>query len=208
MGITISGPSTQIPTNVVEIGNEISQNAINAIANAYLPSTGNPMMTTASVASQISGAIVSKVNNPTASWPYAFPVPTNIPLGYLNGNWAPLASSGTVFGYDYGASYGRSNSYYFDFTDNAGNYITLNGSANVGLDNVTYYYASGNYDGVVSDGITSTTYSGTGPSYAGNWDNPINYGYFFDGSNYLFRYVYLDGSGGFYTADNANNPPS
>lgn len=41
--------STQIPTNVVEVGNEISQNAINAIAASSSPSTVNPMMTSGAV---------------------------------------------------------------------------------------------------------------------------------------------------------------
>jgi hypothetical protein len=51
MGISISGPSTQIPTNVVEIGNEISQNAINAISASLTPSTGNPFSTSSELSS-------------------------------------------------------------------------------------------------------------------------------------------------------------
>ena len=39
----------QIPTNVVEVGNEISQNSINALAAASSPSTVNPLMTSSAV---------------------------------------------------------------------------------------------------------------------------------------------------------------
>ena len=39
----------QIPTNVVEVGNEISQNSINALAAASSPATVNPFMTSNAV---------------------------------------------------------------------------------------------------------------------------------------------------------------
>lgn len=208
MGITISGPSTQIPTNVVEIGNEISQNAINAIANAQVPSTGNPFTTVSNAYSIGASLVVNKQNTPTTSWGYSFPIPTNIPLGVLNGSWVPLAAQGTVLGYDYGASSPLDNSYNFDFTDDLGNYISLNGTGSVGNDNVTYYYATGNFDGGISDSTTTVYFQGTGPNYASNWDSPINYAQYYDfNSNVMYRYVYLDGSGGFYTADNQYNPP-
>jgi len=53
MGITVSNPS-QIPVNVVEIGDEISQDAINAISSAGTPSTGNPFSTASAVTTAIS----------------------------------------------------------------------------------------------------------------------------------------------------------
>ena len=50
MGINITSP-TQIPVNVVEIGNEISQNAINAISASVTPSAGNPFSTSSELSS-------------------------------------------------------------------------------------------------------------------------------------------------------------
>lgn len=209
MGISISGPSTQIPTNVVEIGNEISQNAINAIAAANLPSTGNPFTTASAAYNTAAALVVNKQNTPTVSWGQPYPIPTNYALGLLNGGWVPLAPSGAVVGEDTGAAYPRSASYNFDFTDDTGNYVSLNGSADVGLDNVTSYYSAGDYNGDIQSASASTNYAGTGPNYASNWDNSINYAQYYDSSwNVWYRYVYLDGSGGFYTADNQNNPPS
>lgn len=41
---------TQIPTNVIEVGNEISQVAVDAIAASSSPSNVNPMMTSSAVA--------------------------------------------------------------------------------------------------------------------------------------------------------------
>jgi len=207
MGISITSPS-QIPVNVVEIGNEISQNAINAIAAAQLPSTGNPIQTLSAAAALVNQSAVNKQNTPSVSWGFPFPIPTNLPLALLNGSWVPLAAFGTTVGEDFGASTTRFNSYNFDFTDGSGNYVPLSGSSAVGLDNVTYYYANGNYDGNIQSGTTSTNYPATGPNYTSDWSGPENSVGFYDNSyNYVWKYVYRDGSGGFYTADNPYNPP-
>ncbi len=204
----IGGGGTSIPTNVVEVGNEISQNQLNAITSSASPSSVNPFQTSSAVSGAISSSIINKQNTPAVSWGFSFPIPTNFPLAIRNGSWVPLAPSGTTVGEDAGSAYNRDSSYYFDFTDDTGNYISLNGTAAVGLDNVTVYYSNGNYDGDILSNTTSTNFSGTGPFYAGNWDNPVNSASFLDSSfNTWYRYVYLDGNGGFYTADNQNNPP-
>jgi hypothetical protein len=77
------------------------------------------------------------------------------------------------------------------------------------MDNVTYYYSAGDYNGNIQSGTTSTNYPATGPNYtSGDWSSPENYASYYDGSyNTMYRYVYRDGSGGFYTADNPYNPP-
>lgn len=145
---------------------------------------------------------------PEASWGFSFPRPTNIPLALLDGNWVPIAAAGTTLGYDYGASSSLDASYDFSFYDDQSNWISLQGLASVGTQNVTVYVAAGNYDGTVTDSVTSVYAQSTGPNYAGNWDNPVTYAGFQDSSgNPMYRYVYLDGSGSFYTADNSNNPP-
>lgn len=209
MGISISGPSTQIPVEVVEIGNEITQNQLNAITAAVSPSSSNSFQTVNSVASYVSSAIVNKLNSPVNQWGWNFPIPANIPIAWLDGSWVPLAASGTTLGYDTGASVPITANFDFSFTDDQSNYISLYGSSQVGNDNVTVYTASGNYDGSVTDSTTTVYFEPTGPSYAGNWDSYENYASYTDSSyNTMYRYVYRDESGGFYTADNSSNPPS
>ena len=53
MAITISTP-TQIPTNVVEVGNEISADQLAGITSATTPSAGNPFSTASAVTTAIS----------------------------------------------------------------------------------------------------------------------------------------------------------
>ena len=75
MGITISGPSTQIPTNVVEVGNEITQNQLNAITASLTPSVGNPMQTQSAMVQYLNGyvwpSIINKTTQPVATPPGA-----------------------------------------------------------------------------------------------------------------------------------------
>jgi hypothetical protein len=124
--------------------------------------------------------------------------------------WWPWNSANTHLGGMSGGAYEAS--YNFDFYDGNMNFVNLNGTANVGLQTINYYTLG------YWDSVNNTTYytspsnnpfAGTGPNYAGNWDSPIANAYFYDSNtlNWMYRYVYLNGSGGFYTADNGNNPP-
>ncbi len=216
MGITISGPSTQIPTNVVEVGNEITQNQLNAISASSVPSTGNPFQTSSAMQSWIYSNIWpfvgNKVTLPSATWNHPFPYSGNFVVVYKADTnlWYPWNSTGTLIHTVSGGPF--SNSYNFDFYDGNGNFVYLNGSADVGT-TATNYYTLGYWDNVnlttYSSSSGNTYYSGTGPNYAGNWDNPISNAYFYDSNDmtWKYRYVYLDGSGNFYTADNQFNPP-
>lgn len=217
MGITISGPSTQIPTNVVEVGNEITQNQLNAITASNTPSVGNPFQTTTALWAFANASIYPSINNkvllPATSWSHPFPMTGNFVLVYRADSnlWFPWNSASTLIHTD--SSGGPvSNSYNFDFTDGNGNFVFLNGSADVGV-LATNYYTLGYWDNTNLTTYTTSSgtnyYSGTGPNYASNWDNPIANAYFYDSNdmNWKYRYVYLDGSGNFYTADNQFNPP-
>jgi hypothetical protein len=216
MGITISGPSTQIPTNVVEVGNEITQNQLNAITASQTPSVGNPMQTQSAMVQYLNGnvwpSITNKTTQPQYNWNHPFPYSGNFVtvLKAETGQWWPWSSNGTLLGSVYNGPY--DNSYDFSFYDDNSNYISLSGTATVG-DSNTNYTALGYWDANTQSTYTSSSgnsyFGATGPTYAGNWDNPIASASFYSMNNggWMYRYVYLDGSGGFYTADNMNNPP-
>lgn len=67
----------QIPTNVVEVGNEISQNSINALAAASSPATLNPFMTS----NAVSATYATKAS-PTFTGTVTIPAGASI-TGYL-----------------------------------------------------------------------------------------------------------------------------
>jgi hypothetical protein len=67
----------QIPTNVVEVGNEISQNSINALAAASSPATLNPFMTS----NAVSATYATKAS-PTFTGTVTIPAGASI-SGYL-----------------------------------------------------------------------------------------------------------------------------
>jgi len=215
MGITISGPSTQIPTNVVEVGNEITQNQLNAITASSVPSTGNPMQTLSALqnyaATQIFPITNQKTNLPTVGWNHPFPAVGNFVVVYsiTTASWWPWNSANSLI---HSTQTGTTSaSYDFSFTDWNGGTISLSGTANVGFEHIDYT-TLGYWDNVnvttYSTSTNSTYYSANGPTYTGNWDNPVGVSsQFYDGSQWLYRYVYLAGSGQFYTADNQNNPP-
>lgn len=215
MGITISGASTQIPTNVVEVGNEITQNQLNAITASAVPSLGNPLQTYTAlqgfIASNVSPTLAAKVTSPALSWTHPFPYNGNFVtvLRPDTGLWWPWNGAGQLLATVTGNS--EQSSYNFDFMDASMQTISLNGTADVGL-NATNYNALGYWDSIsqstYSSNVGISYFPATGPTYAGNWDNPIASAYFYDGMSYNYRYVYLAGGGGFYTADHANNPPS
>jgi hypothetical protein len=215
MGITISGPSTQIPTNVVEVGNEITQNQLNAITASSVPSTGNPMQTLSAVqtyiVNNVAPSINQKVNSAGINWNHPIPISGPFVLVYHYGTnkWWPWNLNGALIHSVSGGTF--QNSYNYDFYDSMGNWITLSGNPDVGS-SVTNYTTLGYWDDVNGTTFTSSSstsyYSANGPNYVGNWDNPVGASnQFYDGMSWYYRYVYLDGNGGFYTADNMNNPP-
>jgi len=213
MGISITSPS-QIPVNVVEIGNEISQNAINAISASATPSTGNPFQTSTALWAWANANMYPVINNkvmaPSNSWTHPFAMAGNFVLVYRPDTnlWWPWNTNGTqihsVSGNTFQASFN------YDFTDWNGNSVYLSGNAYVGTSN-TVYLTLGQWESVNQTTYTTSSsnsyYPATGPSYAGNWYDPIASASFYDGTSWQYRYVFLDGSGGFYTADNPNNPP-
>lgn len=216
MGITISGASTQIPTNVVEVGNEISQNAINAISAAQTPSSGNPFQTLSAIGGAVSGYTIHKVDKPVTNWSHPFPIGSFLVALQANSNvWYPMVASGTVLG-SAGNNTDIYQSYDFSFYDSNSNYIQLNysnGSVYVGQ-NGDYYIASGNFNGQYSVGQSAVYVQANGPSYVSNdWNGSIESNSFYDNNanggmgGTMYRYVYHNGIGGFYTADNPNNPP-
>jgi hypothetical protein len=215
MGITISGPSTQIPTNVVEVGNEITQNQLNAITASNLPSTGNPLQTLSAVqtyvGNNVSPILSQKVDRAAVGWSHPFPIGGNFVLVFhhATNQWWPWNTAGTVLHSQVSGT--NQNSYNFDFHDWNGSFFSLSGNPDVGA-SYTNYNALGYWDNVNGTTFSISTgtsyYSASGPSYAGNWDNPVGASsQFYDGMSWYYRYVYLDGNGGFYTADNMNNPP-
>ncbi len=218
MGITISGPSTQIPTNVVEVGNEITQNQLNAITAAALPSTGNPFVTSNTAYSIVNSAVQPKQNAPYVQWIHPFPISQAflLMLNPATQIWWPIMPAGQMFGVDYSNVVSQStNGFNFDFFDGNSNFVSLNDGGNPPV--TTNYYASwqslGGWDPNTQSTYTSSTYPvsvpATGPSYVGDWTSPLANAYFYDGTYgyYRYRYVFRDNSGGFYTADNDFNPP-
>ena len=214
MGISITSPS-QIPVNVVEVGNEISQNAINAISASATPSTGNPMQTLSAMqnydALYVFPAINQKPNYPHIGWNHPFPVNGNFVTVFSpnTASWWPWNAANTVFHSVQGGYF--QNTFDFSFYDWNNTYYTLTGNPNVGYD-VTNYATLGYWDPTNVTTYSSSTspnyFAANGPSHVGNWDNPVGYSsQFYDGMQWLYRYVYLNGSGGFYTADNQYNPP-
>lgn len=217
MGITISGPSTQIPTNVVEVGNEITQNQLNAITASTTPSTGNPMQTLSAMTTYVQNNAVNPLNgkvikpDQSGQWNHPFPMSGNFVVVYKadTNSWWPWTTNGTVIGSQNGGTFQAS--YNFDFNDWYGNTVYLNGNPDIGT-NVTNYTALGNWDAntqsTYSTSSGQTYYPANGPSNGQGWGGYVGSSQsFYDGSNYVYRYVYLDGTGGFYTADNQNNPP-
>lgn len=223
MGITISGPSTQIPTNVVEVGNEITQNQLNAITASNLPSSGNPLQTQSALQTYIntfvSPVVNAKQNAPYAAWTHPFPITGNF-LVMLNPStqvWWPILPVGQIFAVDYGTVVGTTtNPFNFDFYDGLSNFVALNDGGNppVTANQYNSWTSLGGWDNAAQSTYSNTTYSvsvpASGPSYVGDWNNYLAYAYFYDSTynNYRYRYVYRDNSGGFYTADNDFNPPS
>jgi hypothetical protein len=216
MGISISGPSTQIPTNVVEVGNEITQNQLNAITASQAPSSGNPFQTFSAIGGAVSAYTIHKVDKPTSTWNHPFPVGSFMVALQANNNvWYPMVASGTILG-SAGNDSPIYQSYDFSFYDSNNNWIPLNnnnGSVYVGS-NGDYYIASGNFNGQYSVGQATQYVSANGPNYISNdWNGYIESNSFYDFNanggmgGTMYRYVYHNGSGGFYTADNQNNPP-
>lgn len=214
MGITISGPSTQIPTNVVEVGNEITQNQLNAITASATPSTGNPMQTSSAMQSYLNTNVWPTINQkavkPSASWSHPFPMVGDFVLVYRpdSDTWWPWNSAGSVIHQQSQGTF--QNSFNFDFNDWYGMPYSLNSmGTDVGTNNLVYTTLGQWINGTSWQSYTNSTYyPANGPTYAGNWDNPVSVSsMFYDGSNWMYRYVYLAGNGQFYTADNQNNPP-
>jgi hypothetical protein len=215
MGISISGPSTQIPTNVVEVGNEITQNQLNAITASTTPSTGNPMQTQTAMVNYLNAnvwpTINQKTTNPQFSWSHPFSYNGNFVLVLRpNSNtWWPWNAAGTVIASVSGGTV--QNSFNYDFTDWYGNSVYLQGNPDVGT-SATNYTTLGYWDDVNQTTYTQSSgtnyYPANGPSYGGNWSDYVSYSnQFYDGMNNMYRYVFLAGGGNFYTADNQNNPP-
>jgi hypothetical protein len=223
MGISITSPS-QIPVNVVEIGNEISQNAINAISASNNPSTGNPFTTTSTAtglaAGLASNAMITRTPLPSAAWAGPFPIadlinPFYVAFNAQNGSWYPTATAGTLLAFDYSSGTDVWGTYNFDFTDGIGNWISLSGSAVTGTNYSTVYFAKGYFDVSNSDSWvvgTGGIHTAAGGPNSGSFSNSIvaTSSQFYDSNSglYMYRYVYHDGSGGFYTADNYSNPPN
>lgn len=136
----------QIPTNVVEVGNEISQNSINALAAASSPSTVNPLMTSSAVA-----ASYATKASPT------FTGTVTIPAG------ASIAGYATQ-------SYVTGLGYLTDAPSNGSEYVRKNGSWAVatgggGGGSVAW----GSITGTVTDQTDLTSYiSGLGYQTSGN----------------------------------------
>jgi hypothetical protein len=214
MGITISGASTQIPTNVVEVGNEITQNQLNAITASASPAVGNPFITNNALGAYVNANVFPSINQravtPPYAWGHPFPTSGNFVAVYNAGTntWWPWNSAGTVIHQVFQGNV--TNSYNFDFNDYYGMPYSLNSSdAVVGSSTLVYTTLGQWLNGTTWQSNTTTTgLPASGPTYASNWDNPVSVSnQFYDGSNYVYRYVYLNGNGGFYTADNQNNPP-
>lgn len=142
-----------------------------------------------------------------------FPLNNNIPYGVKNGSWVPLAVNDTVLYEDTSNAYAINGTYSFDGYDSSGNYYSpyQTSEVPVGNDNVVIYRADGDFTGNWDSSTGIGYYAATGPSYASSWDNYIASWEEYDSTGFFtgnYVYVYLDGSGGFYTATNTNNPPS
>jgi hypothetical protein len=139
---------TQIPTNVVEVGNEISQNSINAIAASSSPSTINPMMTASAVA-----ATYATKASPTFTGTVTIPAGASI-SGYAT------------------QSYVTSQGYLNDAPSNGNEYVRKNGAWSIatgGGGGVAW----GSITGTLSSQTDLTTYV-TGLGYIGDAPNNGN----------------------------------
>jgi hypothetical protein len=121
----------QIPTNVVEVGNEISQNSINALAAASSPATVNPFMTS----NAVSATYATKAS-PTFTGTVTIPAGASI-SGYAT------------------QSYVTSQGYLTDAPSNGSEYVRKNGAWSV----VTG--GGGGISDAPSDGNTYARQNGT-----------------------------------------------
>jgi hypothetical protein len=141
---------TQIPTNVVEVGNEISQNSINAIAASASPATGNPFITTTALNTGLSTK--SPLASPTFTGTVTIPAGASI-SGYLT-----TSSASSTYQTQAGMSSYLTTSSASSTYQPIGSYLTdapNNGSEYV-RKNAAWAIASGGGGGVAWGGITGT----------------------------------------------------
>ena len=99
MSLTISGPSTQIPVEVVEVGNEITQNQLNAITAGSLPATGNPFITDGALTAKGYATLASPTFTGTVTIPAGASISGYLTSATASSTYAPKASptfTGTV----------------------------------------------------------------------------------------------------------------
>lgn len=150
---------TQIPTNVVEVGNEISQNSINALAAASSPATLNPFMTS----NAVSATYATRVS-PTFTGTVTIPAGASI-TGYLTTslasgtyqtisgmtNYLTTSSASTIYQTQAGMS-----SYLTDAPSNGNEYVRKNAA---------WAVATGGGGATAASQLTNATYT-TNPTAA------------------------------------------
>ena len=120
---------TQIPTNVVEVGNEISQNSINAISASASPATGNPFITTSALNSGLSSK--SPLASPTFTGTVTIPAGASISgyatQTYVSNLYQPLSGMSSYAT----TSYVTSRGYLTDAPSDANEYVRKGGAWSV-----------------------------------------------------------------------------
>jgi hypothetical protein len=168
---------TQIPTNVVEVGNEISQNSINAIAASASPATGNPFITTTALNAGLSTK--SPLASPTFTGTVTIPAGASI-SGYLT-----TSSASSTYQTQAGMSSYLTTSAASSTYQPIGSYLTdapNNGSEYV-RKNAAWAIASGGGGGGISDapnnGFSYVRNSSAWLQFTGLTEAPL------DGSTYV-----------------------
>lgn len=206
MGISLSGGASGITIESDPSALKIASNLADLLNTTTARSNlGLGSMATAGVG-QFQYSVSSGLGTP-------FPVNPDIMYGVKNGSWVPLAANDAILYTDTSGAYAINGTYSFEGYDSSGYYNSPHqtGEVTVGNDNVVIYRADGDFTGNWDSDTGIAYYPMTGPnSPSGSWDNAIASWEEYDSSGYWsgnYVYVYLDGSGGFYSATNSNNPP-
>jgi hypothetical protein len=198
----VSGISVESDPTALKIASNLADLPNKPTARSNL---GLGSMATAGVG-QFQSSVSSALGTP-------FPVNPDIMYGVKNGSWVPLAANDALLYSDTSGASAINGTYSFEGYDSSGQYYSpyQTGEVTVGNDNVVIYRADGDFTGNWDSSTEIEYYPATGPSgLNGDWENAVASWEEYDSSGYFtgnYIYVYLDGSGGFYSATNPNNPP-